>query len=62
MVKKVTRLSKYPEQVQAEIREAVLLLRFGCTAPMANSTKYIPYNAISKALNVPYNTVQHICR
>ena len=41
---------------------AVLLLRFRCTVPTPTSFKYISYDAISRALNIPYNTVQHICR
>ena len=47
---------------QTQIKTACLLLRYRCTDPTASSYKYISYQNISKALSVPYNTVQHICR
>jgi hypothetical protein len=59
---KMKRLSKYTGQEQTEIKAAVLLLRFRCTDPTPSSHKYVGYSAISKALNISYNTVQHICR
>ena len=40
----------------------MLLLRFRRTDPTPASYKYVAYNTISKALNIPYNSVQHICR
>ena len=51
------RLSKYTKQEQTEIKHAVLLLRFRCTNPTAFSHKYVAYSAISKSLNIAYNTV-----
>ena len=39
-----------------------MLLRYRCTDPSATSHIYISYLQIAKALRVPYNTVQHICR
>ena len=39
-----------------------MLLRFRCTAPEMNSCRYFSYKKIAKALSIPYNTVQHICR
>jgi len=37
-------------------------LRYRCTDPTATSYKHLSYLKISKALGVPYNTVQHLCR
>jgi len=56
------RFSKLPKQHQAELREAVLLLRFRCTRPTAKSAKYAAYARIAQALGITYNEVQHICR
>lgn len=37
-------------------------MRYRCTDPTLTSYKYVSYLKISKALGVPYNTVQHLCR
>ena len=55
-------LLKRSQSDQIQIKTACLLLRYRCTDPTASSYKYISYQNISKALSVPYNTVQHICR
>lgn len=55
-------LLKRSQQEQYQIKTACLLLRYRCTEPTATSYKYFSYNNISKALKVPYNTVQYICR
>ena len=62
MVRQSPRFSKLPKQHQAEIREAVLLLRFRSSRPTAKSAKYVPYARIAQALGITYNEVQHICR
>ena len=62
MVKQSPRFSKLPKQHQAEIREAVLLLRFRSSRPTAKSAKYTAYKRIAQALGITYNEVQHICR
>ena len=51
-----------PKQHQAELREAVLLLRFRCTQPTAGGHKYAAYSTIAQGLHISYNQVQHICR
>ena len=53
---------KLPKQHQAELREAVLLLRFRCTQPTAGARKYAAYSTIAQVLRISYNQVQHICR
>ena len=40
----------------------MLLLRFRCETPPHLSHTYVSYGAISKAFNISYNSVQHICR
>ncbi len=62
MVKQSPRFSKLPKQHQAELREAVLLLRFRCARPTPDARKYAAYSTIAGALYMPYNQVQHICR
>ena len=51
------RFLQYTEHEQAQIRVAVLLLRFRCETPTPASYKYVSYSTISKALNVSYNSV-----
>jgi hypothetical protein len=55
------KLLQYTEQEQAQIKTAVLLLRFRCETPTHTSYKHVSYSTISRALNVSYNSVQHIC-
>ncbi len=62
MVKQSPRFSKLPKQHQAEIREAVLLLRFRSSRPTPATRKYAAYSTIAQGLQMPYNQVQHICR
>ena len=62
MVQSMRRFSKLPKQHQAELREAVLLLRFRCTRPTPATRKYAAYSAIAQGLHMSYNQVQHICR
>ena len=63
MVKQSPSFSKLPKQHQAEIREAVMLLRFRSSSrPTAKSAKYAAYARIAQALGITYNEVQHICR
>ena len=62
MVQSMRRFTKLPEQHQAELREAVLLLRFRCARPTPDARKYAAYSTIAGALRMPYNQVQHICR
>ena len=62
MVQSGRRFSKLPKQHQAELREAVLLLRFRCARPTPDARKYAAYSTIAGALHMPYNQVQHICR
>ena len=62
MVQSMRRFTKLPEQHQAELRKAVLLLRFRCTRPTPATRKYAAYSAIAQALSITYNQVQHICR
>ena len=38
---------KYTPQQRAELKEAVLLLRFRCTDPTPASHKYVAYNRIA---------------
>ena len=51
------RLLQYTKQEQAQIKMAVLLLRFRCTTPTAASYKYMSYNKIAEALDITYNSV-----
>ena len=44
------------------MRTAVLLLRFRREDPKPASPRYVAYGTISKALDISYNSVQHICR
>ena len=53
--------SKANDSLKAEIRDAVLLLRFRTMKPKAGCTNYSSYARISRALCVNYNTVQHVC-
>ena len=53
--------SKANVSLKAEIRDAVLLLRFRTTKPKAGCKDYSSYACISRALRVNYNTVQHVC-
>ena len=62
MVQSMRRFTKLPEQHQAELRKAVLLLRFRCTRPTPATRKYAAYSTIAQGLQMPYNQVQHICR
>jgi len=62
MVKQSPRFSKLTKQQQAELREAVLLLRYRSSRPTPDARKYAAYSAIAGALRMPYNQVQHICR
>ena len=62
MVKQNCRFTKLPKQHQAELREAVLLLRFRGGQPAAGAQKYAAYGTIARALRISYNQVQHICR
>ena len=62
MVQSGRRFSKLPKQHQAELREAVLLLRFRCTRPTPATHKHAAYGTIARGLSMPYNQVQHICR
>ena len=56
------RFSKATVSLKAEIRDAVLLLRFRTMKPKVGCTNYSSYARISRALGVNYNTVQHVCR
>ena len=49
-------------QKKAELQQAVLLLRFRNTSPNPSSRKFYSYSTIAKVLNMPYNTVQYLCR
>ncbi len=62
MVKQNFRFSKLPEKHQAELREAVLLLRFRSARPTPGALKYAAYSTIAQGLHMTYNQVQHICR
>ncbi len=62
MVKQSPRFSKLTKQQQAELREAVLLLRYRSSRPTPDARKYAAYGAIAGALGITYNQVQHICR
>ena len=62
MVRQSPRFSKLPKQHQAEIREAVLLLRFRSSRPTPATRKYAAYSTIAQGLGMSYNQVQHICR
>ena len=50
MVQSSRRFSKLPKQHQAELREAVLLLRFRCTRPTPATRKHAAYSTIAKGL------------
>ena len=62
MVKQNFRVTKLSKQQHAELREAVLLLRFRCMKPATGAHKYATYGMIAQALRISYNQVQHICR
>lgn len=44
-----------------DVRSAVLLLRFHTLTPKNKTEVFTPYVEISRALNIPYNKVVHIC-
>ena len=50
------------KQQQAELKEAVLMLRFGHTKDQRKPKAVHSYIDIAKALSLPYNIVQHLCR
>ena len=62
MVKQNRRFTMLPKQHQAELREAVLLLRYRCARHTPGARKYATYSTIAQGLQMPYNQVQHICR
>ena len=45
-----------------QVTEAVLKLRFGPSYDKRKKQVYLSYASIAKALEIPYATVQHICR
>ena len=51
------KLMKLDNQVQEEVRQAVLLLRFRTTEPKTRTTKHLSYARISKAVSQPYNVI-----
>ena len=53
---------KLTKQQQAELKEAVLILRFGPTKDQRKPKAVHSYIDIARALGLPYNLVQHICR
>ena len=54
MVKKIR---QYAPKEQAEIREAVLLIRFRRLDPTSDSHKYVSYSQIAKVLGISYGSV-----
>ena len=56
------KFSKANVSLKAEIRDAVLLLRFRTIKPKTGCTIYSSYAHIRRALRMNYNTVQHVCR
>ena len=56
------RFATLSAQQKADLREAVLLLRFKDTSPTPTSRKFFSYSTIAKVVSAPYNTVQHLCR
>ena len=48
--------------IKQQVRAAVLLARFKTESPHKKSAAYCRIIDISKALSVPYSSVQHICR
>ena len=53
---------KLTKQQQAELKEAVLMLRFGPSKDQRKPKAVHSYVNIAKALGLQYNIVQHICR
>ena len=47
---------------KSHVKTAVLLMRFHTEVPKYKTIKYCSYKAISKALAIPYATVQYLCR
>ena len=62
MADSLRRFAKFSEEQRTVLRQTVLLLRFRDTLPTPTSHKFFSYNTIAKAVGVPYNTVQHLCR
>ena len=62
MADSLRRFAKFSEEQKTVLRQTVLLLRFRDTLPTPTSHKFFSYNTIAKAVGVPYNTVQHLCR
>ena len=48
--------------LKQKVRAAILLARFRTEYPQKSSAAYCRLSVISKALSVPYASVQHICR
>ena len=50
------------EKRKAELRTAVLLIRYRSTQPTIKTRKFQTYKNIAESLNLTLNEVQHICR
>ena len=50
------------QQKREDKRKTVIMLAYGTLKPKPRAKKLMHYSAISKALNMPYNRVHHICR
>lgn len=50
------------QQRRAELRTAVLLIRYRSTQPTSPIRKFQTYKAIAANLNLTVHEVQHICR
>ena len=49
------------KDLQGQIKQSVLLLRFRTQEPTKKSYKYLSYRVISQALKLTVNEVQYIC-
>lgn len=52
---------KMTEQEQLDLREAVLMLRYGLTKDDRKKRLLKSFTQIAYALNISYNLVRHIC-
>ena len=53
---------KKTTEVSAEVKEAVLLLRYHKRKPSKADTAFMSYAAIAQQLDLPYWRVRYICR
>ena len=52
---------KMSKDLQDQLRQAALLLRFRSTTPTSKSRKYLSYIVISETLRLTHNEVSYIC-